>query len=94
MTPNGATPLCNPNITIIGRKPPINNAGAQLAFVLKKVKKSARYPPKILPIGPSTENAKYPLLRMSTLEQKQAQLILESNDLKNVLHKIELKPQE
>ena len=63
MTPNGATPLCNPNITIIGRKPPINNAGAQLAFVLKKVKKSARYPPKILPIGPSTENAKVPIIK-------------------------------
>ena len=62
ITPKGATPLWSPNITIKGKNAPIINAGAQLAFTLKKLKNVAKYPPKIVPIGPNTDNASVPII--------------------------------
>lgn len=60
ITPSGATPLCNPNITISGKNPPTSTAGAHAAVSLKNVKNVARYPPKIEPLVQVQRMLKHP----------------------------------
>ena len=47
----------------IGANAPTRKAGAQLAYLDKKVKITAKYWPAIVPIGPNIENDKIPMLR-------------------------------
>ena len=53
-----------------GRNAPIRKAGAQLAFSLRKVKKAARYWPMMLPMEPSRDSARVPIIRKVSMGTK------------------------